>query len=235
MKRVIKLFCPPIIIKIYQKLFNSNNTKPASTSRFYKPGDTSKQELDIYWTEDMAYQLENWGKKHTWIEIECLLVNCSGKILDIACGTGVNIVAMSRFKDLEIYGFDISDFLIGKAKEKGIDPARLRVSDATKTDYKDGEFDYSYSIGSLEHFTEDGIDLFLKECSRYTSKASFHMIPVSEKNKDEGWLRTNQSFHNNSIEWWLKRYKKYFREVYVINSGYSDVGISVGRWFICVK
>lgn len=198
-------------------------------------GKTEGQELDIYWTEDMANQLENWGKDHTWNEIECLLVNCKGKILDIACGTGVNILSLSRFKNLELYGFDISDYLINKAIDKGIDPEKLRIADATATKYLDGEFDYSYSIGSLEHFTEDGIDLFLSECSRYTKIASLHMIPVSETNVNEGWLRTNQSFHNNSIEWWLTHYSKHFKKLEVINSGYKDPGLSLGKWFICYK
>jgi ubiquinone/menaquinone biosynthesis C-methylase UbiE len=234
MKRIIKLFVPPILIALYKKMSNGQNGQK-SNQKYYRPKDETKQELDIYWSDDMANQLENWGKDHTWNEIECLLVNCSGKVLDIACGTGVNIIAMSRFKELDIYGFDISDFLIEKAIAKGIDRSKLKVADATKTDYKDNEFDYSYSIGSLEHFTLEGIDSFLKECSRYTSKASFHMIPVSEKNMDEGWMRTNQSFHNNSIEWWLARYRKYFREVYVIGSGYKDKGLSIGKWFVCVK
>jgi ubiquinone/menaquinone biosynthesis C-methylase UbiE len=233
MKKLIKLILPPFIFLGLKKLLRPNSN--SSSPRFYKPKDDSKQELDIYWTEDMAYQLENWGKNHTWIEVECLFVNCSGKVLDIACGTGVNILSMAKFRKLEIHGFDISDFLIGKAIEKGIDKNLLKVYDATKTGYSDNEFDYSYSIGSLEHFTEEGIDQFLKEAARYTSKGSFHMIPTSESDKNEGWIRTNQSYHNNSIAWWLERYKKYFREVYVINSGWKDPGLSVGKWFVCFK
>jgi ubiquinone/menaquinone biosynthesis C-methylase UbiE len=230
MKRIIKLFCPPILIQVYNKLRKTNTGKTV-----YRPKDTKNQELDIYWTDNMASQLENWGKDHTWNEIECLLVNCKGKVLDIACGTGVNIIAMKRFRELDIHGFDISDFLIKKAIEKGIDPIKLRVEDATKISYQDNEFDYSYSIGSLEHFTEEGIDLFLKECSRVTKKTAFHMIPVSESNKNEGWLRTNQSFHNNSIEWWTEKYLKHFSTVHVINSGWKDTGLSLGKWFVCIK
>ena len=235
MKKILLLIIPPILIKIAKKIIIRSNIYNNTKDGVYKPSDSSKQELDIYWTDDMAYQLENWGKDHTWNEIECLLVNCKGKVLDIACGTGVNILAMNRFSNLDIHGFDISDFLIAKAIEKGLDSTKLRVCDATKTNYLDDEFAYSYSIGSLEHFTEEGIDLFLKECSRYTSNASFHMIPVSESNKDEGWLRSNQSFHNNSVEWWLEKYNKYFSKVYIINSGYKDPGLSFGKWFICYK
>jgi ubiquinone/menaquinone biosynthesis C-methylase UbiE len=230
MRKIIRLFCPPIFIKVYHKL-----TSKTDKRTFYRPEDTDSQELDVYWTDSMAHQLENWGKDHTWNEIECLLVNCKGKVLDIACGTGVNIIAMQKFGELDIHGFDISDFLIKKAIEKGINPAKLRVEDATKTSYQNNEFDYSYSIGSLEHFTEEGIDLFLKECSRITKQSAFHMIPVSESGKNDGWIRTNQSFHNNSLEWWTERYLKYFSKVYVINSGWKDTGLSIGKWFVCVK
>ena len=56
---------------------------------------------------------------------------------------------------------DISDFLINKAKQKGIPSEKLVVCDATKLKYKENSFDYSFSIGSLEHFTEDQIEKFL--------------------------------------------------------------------------
>ena len=229
MKETLKLFIPPVFLKAKRKLF-AKTGKPDLHST-----DSSQQELDVYWTDEMAHELENWGKDHTWNEIECLLVNCKGKVLDIACGTGVNIAIMSRFKNIEIYGFDISDFLISKAVERGIPATRLKVQDATKTTYADNEFDYSYSIGSLEHFTEEGIDLFLKECSRYTAKSAFHMIPVSESNLDDGWIRTNQSYFNNSVEWWLPKFRRYFREVYVLGSGYKHIGVSGGKWFVCIK
>src|SRR5688572_32510543 len=180
--------------KIFRKIF-TRSTKNNQTT--YHP-DPSHQDLNIYWTPEMANQLENWGKDHAWIEIECLLINCKGKVLDIACGTGVNLIALSRFPFLDLYGFDISELLLAKAKEKGISPGRIKVNDATKTDYSENEFDYSYSIGSLEHFTEEGIQLFLQESSRYTSKASFHMIPVSENNLNNGWIKRDQSYFNNS-------------------------------------
>lgn len=200
-----------------------------------KNADPSEQDLGLYWTEEMAEQLETWGRDHTWNEIKCLMINCKGKVLDIACGTGVNIKELSAFPFLEVHGFDISELLLKKAMEKGIDPARLRKTDATKTDFSDNEFDYSYSIGSLEHFTEPGIDSFLAEAGRYTSKSSFHMIPVSESGADNGWIKRGQSYFNNSVEWWLPRFQRNFREVYVLPSGWKDAGFSKGKWFVCVK
>jgi ubiquinone/menaquinone biosynthesis C-methylase UbiE len=232
MKKIIKLFCPPILILVYKKFFSVKKTELTTDDTLV---DSSKQDLDIYWTDDMASQLEGWGRDHTWNEIECLLINCKGKVLDIACGTGVNIKDLSRFPFLDLYGFDISDFLLDKAIQKGIDKNRLRKCDATKTDYADNEFDYSYSIGSLEHFTEDGIDSFLKEASRYTSKISFHMIPVSESDENEGWIKRGQSYFNNSVDWWNVKFLKNFEKVYVLPSGWKDSGISKGKWFVCIK
>src|SRR5258708_40151704 len=74
-------------------------------------GSSEGQELKVYWTAEMAEQLENWGKDHGWIEIECLLLSCRGKVLDIACGTGGNILSLLRFEFLDIFGCDISDML----------------------------------------------------------------------------------------------------------------------------
>ena len=232
MKKIFKLFCPPICSLIYYKIiFTFENKKNNSINI---PLDSSIQDLNTYWTENMANILESWGIDNAWTDIECLLINCKGKVLDIACGSGVNIKEISRFPFLDIYGFDISDLLIKRAIERGVDANKVKVSDATKTDYIDNEFDYSYSIGSLEHFTEEGISLFLKESGRYTSKKSFHMIPVSENNLDNGWIQKDfQSYYNNSIEWWLPKFQKEYKEVFVIPSTWNDKGTSIGKWFVC--
>lgn len=232
MKKIFKLLCPPIFLKIYQKLFNKIEHK--KHINIDTQADDSKQDLEIYWSENMVEILENWGRYNAWVDIECLLINCKGKVLDIACGSGVNIKEISRFTFLDLYGFDISDLLIKRAIERGVDSIKVSVNDATKTDFIQDEFDYSYSIGSLEHFTEEGIALFLKESARYTSKRSFHMIPISENNLDNGWIKKDfQSYYNNSIDWWLPKFQKDFKEVYIIPSTWNDKGTSVGRWFIC--
>jgi SAM-dependent methyltransferase len=193
-----------------------------------------EQALDVYWDPKMAAILETWGIGNTWNEIQMLLVNASGTVLDIACGTGKVMTILEPYRNLEVHGFDISDFLIQKAIERGLPRERLRVADATKTNYADDAFDYGYSIGSLEHFTEDGILGFVTETHRITKKASFHMVPVSRSGRDEGWMKTLQSFHNNSVDWWLERYRASYPIVHVLDSAWSD-RISVGKWFICMK
>lgn len=191
------------------------------------------QDLDLYWDDEMAAILETWGESHVWKEIQLLLWNSHGKVLDIACGTGITMKILESIPAVDVHGCDISDLLIEKAIGKGISKDRLKVADATNLEnYQDNEFVHCYSIGSLEHFTDDGIDSFIAESRRVTSGAGFHMIPVSRKDEDEGWLKTYQSFFNNSKGWWETKFRQSFDEVVILPSGWED-DISVGVWVIC--
>ena len=192
------------------------------------------QDLDLYWDPAFANVLDHWGVGNAWSEIPLIMANCRGKVLDIACGTGRVIEILSMFNHLEVYGCDISDLLIPKARERGISSDKLVICDATQTIYPDSFFDYAYSIGSLEHFTEDGIVRFVTECHRVVKFNSFHMLPVSRSNLDEGWTKTVQSFYNNSVSWWVDKFKSAYSTVYVLDSKWED-NISVGKWFMCMK
>jgi ubiquinone/menaquinone biosynthesis C-methylase UbiE len=229
MKHVIDEFCPPILKRQLWKL-----KLKWMQSRFsaVSSAQVQEQDLDVYWHQSMADALEQWGKGSVWDEIQYLLVNCQGKVLDIACGPGGTMLALEKYPDLELHGIDISDLLINQGIKRGLKPTRLRVGDATNMDYADHTFDYGYSIGSLEHFTEQGILDMLSECKRVIRKATFHMIPVSRDDKNQGWLKTVQSFHNNSVEWWMDKYKSAYSDVTVLSSRWEDE-LSVGKWFIC--
>lgn len=218
------------IISIKDKILFSASKKPSVEPLL----DPKKQDLDLYWDPDYAQVLETWGEGNVWDEIQLLMVNCKGKVLDIACGTGRTIEILSGFREVEVHGFDISDFLISKAVERGINKNLLSVCDATKMDFSDNIFDYAYSIGSLEHFTEEGISKFIAECYRVTKINSFHQLPVSRSGKNEGWMKTVQSLHNNSVDWWLDKFKISYNTVYVLDSKWEDA-ISVGKWFVCIK
>lgn len=229
-----------MVIKNLKKVWRNfipNPIKGFLRSVLIKRGDSSAnqfgQDLDVYWDEEMARILETWGEKNVWKEIKLLMVNCEGKVLDIACGPGKTMEILADLP-LEIHGFDISDLFIKKAIERGINQSHLKVCDATDMPYSNDSYQYSYSIGSLEHFTDDGIIKFLKESFRVTSRTSFHMIPTSRSNKNEGWMKTYQSFHNNSVEWWLEKFNSSYQNVIVLDSTWEDE-ISVGKWFVCIK
>ena len=182
----------------------------------------------------MAQILDTWGERNTWIEIQHLLHNKKAKVLDIACGTGKVIEILKKTNDSEIFGCDISDFLIGKALERGISGSHLKVCDATNLPYSENEFDFCYSIGSLEHFTEEGILNFLKSSKRVTRYSGFHLMPVSKSNIDEGWISNYQSYFNNSEKWWLNICKSIFENVQILDSSWED-DLSTGKWLILNK
>ncbi len=230
MKFFLEAICPPIIWNLLLKL-----SRALKKSRHRSQDlDSTKQDLDMYWDPEFAKVLEEWGADNVWNEIQMIMAAAKGKVLDIACGTGKTIQLLDKFDNIEIHGFDISELLISKAVERGIPKSRLKVSDATKTDYPDANFLYSYSIGSLEHFTPEGINQFIAESARYTSICSYHMIPVSRSGANEGWLKTVQSFFNNSEEWWLEKFSRHYSKVIPIPSKWEDE-ISYGRWFVCYK
>jgi ubiquinone/menaquinone biosynthesis C-methylase UbiE len=226
LRQFAKDFCPPVAWRAVSRVRRALAPRPG-TSR------SDRQDIDVYWTPEMAALLEKWGEGNAWLEIDFLMANLKGRVLDIACGTG-KVMALLERPGLEIYGCDISNMLIDKAVERGLAPDRLQECDATNLPYADGSFDYSYSIGSLEHFTDVGIDQFIAEAHRVTRVASFHMMPTSRSGRDEGWIKTLQSYHNSSVPWWVRRFEQRFASVKVLDSNWNDP-LSVGKWFLCSK
>jgi SAM-dependent methyltransferase len=230
LRTVVTQFLPPIVVRALKRTKRLLSGKAKAV-----PSDSvGKQDLETYWDPGMADVLDHWGEGTVWNEIQMLLATCSGATLDIACGTGRTIQINSANGRLELHGCDISDLMIGKALERGIQKERLRVCDATKSGYADDQFEFGYSIGSLEHFTSDGIDQFVRETKRIIRQSSFHMVPVSRSGKDEGWLKTLQSFHNNSVAWWKSKFDAVYGDVRVLDSAWMD-DLSTGKWFVCRK
>jgi ubiquinone/menaquinone biosynthesis C-methylase UbiE len=224
-KLIAEQICPPILLPSLKRFYKS-----ASTSS--SPASPSEQNLAVYWDAAMEDMLETWGEGNVWSEIQLAMAGRTGRVLDIACGTGKTMEVLAGEAGLELWGCDISDRLISRAVRRGISAERLHVGDATRLPFDDAFFDYSYSIGSIEHFTEGGIASMLAECRRVTRKVAFHTHPVSKSGKDEGWITTVQSYFNNSPEWWVEKYGKAFSNVRVLNSLWCDER-SEGKWFVC--
>lgn len=218
-----------------KKTRDPENARRRKAQREAKTSTPGKQDLDLYWDPKMADILETWGEAHVWREVRLLFWQSEGKVLDIACGTGKTMEILEQFGALEVHGCDISDLLIQRAADRGIPADRIKVADATNLDcYETGQFRHSYSIGSLEHFTESGIDDFVRESHRVTTGFSAHMIPISRSGEDEGWMKTVQSFFNNSESWWRTKFEKYYDTVVFAPSGWEDK-ISIGVWILCHK
>jgi len=196
--------------------------------------DGRTQNLAVYSDPTFGNAVGAWGAGTAWTEIQYLLVNCRGKILDIACGPCVPLAGVRAFLHCDVYGCDISEYLLHRALKLDVPPSKLVLCNATRTPYRDNSFDYSYSIGSLEHFTEEGISSVLWESHRITRYASFHQVPTSRSDGDEGWIVLDQSYFNNSVAWWLKKFNSTYPTVYILDSTWEDP-ISVGKWFVCMK
>jgi SAM-dependent methyltransferase len=226
MSAVLRDLCPPLVWRSLRRV------RAAVSPTVKRLGPPSAQHLAPYWTPEMARLLDTWGDGNVWNEIQLLLCEARGRVLDIACGTGKAIEILGRSERLELHGCDISDFLIAQARQRGIPAGRLRVADAARLDYDADAFAHAYSIGSLEHFTEAGLSAAIAESARVSAGTVFHMVPVSRSGRDEGWMQTTQAFYNNSATWWEARFGAVFPRVQVIDSAWSD-DHSLGCWFVC--
>jgi len=200
-----------------------------------QPYSVTEQDLEIYWDAEFANSLETWGIGNVWHEVKFLALGWRGRVLDVGCGTGKTMEVLAEFPHLDVFGIDISDFLVKKAMERGILPHKIGVGDATSLKYGDREFDHAYSIGSLEHFTEDGIEKCISECQRITKRSAFHMVPVSRSGRDEGWLKTpHQSYYNNSVDWWRRKMALSYSQIIVLDSLWQGEH-AVGKWLVGVQ
>ncbi|MBD1170201.1 class I SAM-dependent methyltransferase [Pelagibacterales bacterium SAG-MED02] len=230
MKKIIKQLIPPFLLFLIKKLYFFILIKKNSFKI-----EKNFQDIEIYDEVEAADRIDEWGQHDVWNEIKFIMHDKKGKILDLACGTGKNILDLKKInKEAQFFGCDISQSLINIAVKNGVNKDYLTCIDATKMNFQENFFDYSYSIGSLEHFTEDGIEKVIDGLYFCTKIASFHMMPVSKKNINEGWMKTYQTFHNNSEEWWVKKFEKKFNKVLVIESSWNDF-LSNGKWFFCLK
>jgi SAM-dependent methyltransferase len=112
LKEFIRELSPPLAWKLLRKIRGSWQHQVIK----WKSPSEGTQDLELYWDESMAQVLETWGDGNVWNEIPMFFFGREGRVLDIACGTGKTMVINKNINPrLDIYGCDISDFLIDKA------------------------------------------------------------------------------------------------------------------------
>ena len=95
-KDVARALCPPLLWRGLQRA----KAAVAPAARRFE-GHPGHQDLEVYWDDEMAQLLETWGEGNVWNEIQILLYDRRGRVLDIACGTGKTISVLARFSGLE--------------------------------------------------------------------------------------------------------------------------------------
>lgn len=74
------------------------------------------------------------------------------KLLDIGCGTGNVLMRINRNENLYLYGIDISEKMIEKAKKNLGNKAELKVGDSEYLPWKDNSFDVIVCNASFHHY-----------------------------------------------------------------------------------
>ena len=73
------------------------------------------------------------------------------RILDVGCGTGANLLMLSKFGDAE--GVDVSEDALAFCRERGL--ANVKLGAAEALPYNDGTFDLVTALDVVEHLDDD--------------------------------------------------------------------------------
>src|ERR1044072_3405329 len=73
------------------------------------------------------------------------------RILDVGCGTGANLLMLSKYGDAE--GVDISEDALAFCRERGLDKVKLGAGE--ELPYDDGTFDLVTALDVVEHMDDD--------------------------------------------------------------------------------
>jgi SAM-dependent methyltransferase len=73
------------------------------------------------------------------------------RILDVGCGTGANLLMLSKYGEAE--GVDVSEDALAFCRERGLDKVRLGAGE--ELPYDDGTFDLVTAFDVVEHMDDD--------------------------------------------------------------------------------
>lgn len=118
--------------------------------------DYKKKSKESFDKQAATYDKDFNGEhaRHLYKRMLELIGNVDSKtILDVGCGTG-NILNMilNKYNNVDVYGIDISDKMLEKAKEKLTVRAHLTLGDSEKLPYEDNKFDLIMCNDSFHHY-----------------------------------------------------------------------------------
>jgi len=170
-----------------------------------------------------------WNKFRTSPPAEIIefLKNNSGKILDLGCGSGRNLVDN---KNIDYYGVDFSEEML-KFAEKNAETKKIKAlffkESADKLSFQDNFFDGAIFVSTLHCMpSPKSRENSLKELHRVMKKDSEALVSVWDK-KETGNLEKTRTKEGNVI--WKKDGKNYPRYYYFYDEKeLSDILEKVG-------
>jgi len=132
------------------------------------------------------------------------LPDLKGKnILDFGCGNGGDIKRYEKMGAKNIYGVDVSKFMISEAKKNVREPKNIFLSNIQKTKFKDKYFDVVVGRFSLHYLKK--FDLAYKEISRILKDDGCLIFVVHHPFKDLVMQKIKEYNNKEIIE--VKLYK----------------------------
>lgn len=120
------------------------------------------------------------------------------RVLEIGCGDGSHAEQLLSFGAAYVYGIDISEKFIARAKERGI-PGRLEFAERDAIDPVGGTFDIIFGRAILHHLdyrpvlkrlhdrnlSPDGFMIFMEPLGAHPLIRLFHAVARSAHTRDE--------------------------------------------------
>ena len=151
--------------------------------------DKAQNYGEDYWDGDRKYGYGGYKFiSGRWKDVAQSLIDnyslkANSKVLDVGCGKGYLLYEMLKIQpQLDIYGFDISDYAIKNAKEEIKE--KLFVSKAEDTlKFNNNEFDLTISLGVLHNLNYKNLVKAVEEIKR-VSKNSYIMVESYTNNEE---------------------------------------------------
>jgi ubiquinone/menaquinone biosynthesis C-methylase UbiE len=131
----------------------------------------AKTQYEKIGSDFITGQKEYFSKKpdHARVFIASQIPDLKGKtVLDAGCGHGVDIVKYESLGAKEVFGIDISEFMIDEAKKIVKEPSKLFVASMEKMPLKDNSVDVIIGRFSLHYLVNP--DVAYKEFARILKK-----------------------------------------------------------------
>ena len=144
--------------------------------------------------EHMLSEVE--GCKDGYIKMASLVPKDCEKLLDLGCGTGLELDEIFRFcPRIKVTGIDITESMLNKLKEKHSDKDMTLVhGDYFTVPFGENEFDCAVSFQTMHHFShEKKLGLYKKIYDSLSSGGSYIECDymVLTQDEEDHWFREN--------------------------------------------
>lgn len=144
--------------------------------------------------EHMLTEVE--GCKDGYIKMASLVPKDCEKLLDLGCGTGLELDEIFRFcPRIKVTGIDITESMLNKLKEKHSDKDMTLVhGDYFTVPFGENEFDCAVSFQTMHHFShEKKLGLYKKIYDSLSARGSYIECDymVLTQDEEDHWFREN--------------------------------------------